>query len=130
MSKQRILIIDDNPMIAKMVGAWLEKTGLYATRQENRPLLALSTARRFKPDLVLIDVDMPEMDGNRVAYALRRDPNLEETPILFLTALPAKQEAEKGGRRGAKSIPKPISPAELIDHVAEALAHPHEAVCG
>jgi len=129
MNKQRILIVDDNPMIAKMVGAWLERTGVYETRRECKPLLAVSAARRFKPDLVLLDVDMPEMDGSEVAEAFRHDRLLEDTRILFLTALVAKHEAERGSSGKTKFIPKPISPAQLIDHVAHALAEPHEAVC-
>src|SRR5271155_784594 len=69
MNKHRILIVDDNAMIAKMMGVWLEKTGVYETLQESKPLLGVSAARRFKPDLVLLDVDMPEMDGPKVAAA-------------------------------------------------------------
>jgi len=129
MNKQRILIVDDNAMIAKMMGVWLERTGNYETLQENKPLLGVSAARRFKPDLVLLDVDMPGMTGPKVADAIRHDPFLEYTPILFLTPLAGKAEAGRLGYKGPKFIPKPVSPAELIDHVAKALAESHEEAC-
>jgi len=116
------LIVDDNPMIAKMVRVWLERTGFYKTREQTDPLHALETARHFKPDLVLLDVDMPGMDGGKVGDAIRRDPELGGTPILFLTAFIARAESLAGGR---KFIPKPVSPAELIESVEEALAVCH-----
>jgi two-component system cell cycle response regulator DivK len=129
MNKRRILIVDDNAMIAKMMGVWLERTGMYETLQENKPLLGVSAARRFKPDLILLDVDMPEMAGPKVADALRHDPFLEHMPILFLTPLARKTEGGRLGYKGPAFIPKPVSPAELIDHVAKALAEPREADC-
>src|SRR5947209_1406035 len=84
--KKRILIIDDEASFARMVKLNLEKTGAFEVRAESKAGYALATAREFKPDLILLDVIMPAMDGGDVANQIKRDRNLKGTPIIFLTA--------------------------------------------
>ena len=62
-----------------------EETGAYEVRQENTGADGLATAREFKPDLILLDVTMPDMNGGDVALQIEADRNLKNTPIVFLT---------------------------------------------
>src|SRR6266498_4689477 len=92
-AKKRILIIDDEASFARIVKLNLEKTGTFEVRVENKAAYAVPAAREFKPDLILLDVIMPSMDGGDVANQIKRDRNLKGTPIIFLTATVSKREA-------------------------------------
>src|SRR2546430_17585041 len=97
MEKKRILIIDDEASFTRMVKLNLEKTGAFEVREENKATYALATAREFKPDVILLDVIMPTMDGGDVAAQIRNDRHLKGTPIIFLTATVSQREAGDGG---------------------------------
>ncbi len=114
--KKRILIIDDEAGFARMVKLNLEKTGAFEVRVENKATCAVPAAREFKPDLILLDVIMPTMDGGDVANQIKRDRNLKETPIIFLTATVSKREAGDVGLNsgGELFLAKPISVEALI----------------
>src|SRR5436309_11592625 len=121
--RKRILIIDDEASFARMVKLNLEKTGAFEVRVESKPAYALPTARDFKPDLILLDVIMPTMDGGDVANQIKRDRNLKDTPIIFLTATVSQREAGDVGFNsgGELFLAKPISVEGLIacinDHI-------------
>jgi two-component system alkaline phosphatase synthesis response regulator PhoP len=93
MSKPRILIVDDDKNISRLMGILLEKTGRYTIQTENRSLSAHQVAREFHPDLCIFDVDMPGKDGGTLAREMRADPQFSQTPIIFLTSLVSPQEA-------------------------------------
>jgi CheY-like chemotaxis protein len=76
MSKPRILIVDDDKNISKLMAILLEKTGRYQVRTENKSMAAYAVAQEFCPDLCLFDVDMPGKDGGTLARELRADPAL------------------------------------------------------
>ena len=82
---------------------------------------ALATAREFKPDLILLDVIMPSIDGGDVAAQLRADRNLKATPIVFLTATVSKREAGEGtlNSGGDLFLAKPVSVDTLINCLNE-----------
>lgn len=124
MTKPRILVVDDEPNISGLVRFFLEKTQRFEVRVENRSALALSAARRFRPDMIVLDVDMPGKDGGDVAREIEADPVLRGLPVLFFTALVSPAEA--GGReivRGGMSfLAKPLNPKVLIDTVDRMLA--------
>jgi two-component system OmpR family response regulator len=84
MDKTRILIVDDDIGLSRLVGLALEKTRLYEVKVENRSRQALRCAQEFRPHLVLLDVDMPGMDGGAVAAQLRSDLSLNDLHIIFL----------------------------------------------
>lgn len=121
--KKKILIIDDEVSFARMVKLNLEKTGGFDVRTENRATNAVNSAREFRPDLILLDVIMPGMDGGDVANKIKRDNNLKGTPIVFLTATVSKHEAGEVGLNsgGELFLAKPVSVEALIqcinDHV-------------
>src|SRR5712691_3253920 len=104
--KKRILLVDDEATITRTLKLYLEGTGAYEVRAENRGSAALEAARTFKPDLILLDVAMPDMDGGDVAAQIRGDEALKDSPIVFLTALVKKQEVVATGVSLGASSPR------------------------
>src|SRR5438132_8569108 len=98
--KKRILIVDDEAGFTRLLKLTLERTGEYTVQEENDGTKAHETARRFRPDLILLDIVMPKIDGGDVASQLRADPMMKRTPIVFLTAIVSKQETQSGGLIG------------------------------
>jgi CheY-like chemotaxis protein len=120
--KPRILIIDDNRDFTHSGKLALERTGRYSVWEENEPARAHQTAQRVKPDLILLDIVMPETDGGEVAARIESDPTLHRTPVVFLTALVTKAETEAGLRiEGHPFLAKPISLGELTKGIEENL---------
>ena len=122
--KRRILIVDDDPDSTHLVKILLEKTGNYVVLEENDADQAHQSARNFKPDVILLDIMMPETDGGEVAAQIEADPELQRTPIIFLTALVTEPETKAGLRiEGHRSLAKPINIPQLIDQIEESLRH-------
>ncbi len=121
---KKILAIDDEPSVTRLVKLNLERTGAYEVATVNDPALALSTAREFKPDLVLLDIMMPELDGGDIASEIESDRELKGVPIIFLTAIVTKEEAGPEGlrNRGRRFLAKPIALEELVRCIEETLA--------
>src|SRR6187399_2504919 len=88
-TKTRVLVIDDESGFTTMLRLAMSD---YEVRAENHPERALQTAREFKPDLILLDVIMPGVDGGDVAAQLRASPEFRSTPIVFLTAIVSEKE--------------------------------------
>ena len=120
--KPRILIVDNSSRFARSARLFLDRSGKYVACAVIDPRRALETARSFKPDLVLVDLIMPEEDGPEVAAQIGADWTLHGVPIIFLTSLITAEEA-KDGRRvyGHRILPKPTSSSELIKVVEENL---------
>ncbi|HWE01982.1 MAG TPA: response regulator [Tepidisphaeraceae bacterium] len=99
----------------------LNQTGFYETREENSALRTVPAAREFKPDVVLLDVMMPDADGGDIAGDLKADDATAHIPIIFLTALVGNEETSLGGllSGGHRFLPKPVSLAELTQCIAE-----------
>ena len=121
-SKSRVLIVDDNSRFARSAQLFLEQTGNYFACALNDPRRALETARSFKPDLVLVDLIMPQADGLEVATQLEADWALHEVPIVFVTALISPEEARAGRRiDGHRIVAKPVRSSDLLRIVEENL---------
>lgn len=121
-SARRILIVDNDKNTTHLVKILLEKTGRYLVFEENQPARAHQTARNFRPDLVFLDVVMPDRDGAEIAAQIRTDPELQNTPIIFLTALVTRAEANAGLHiDGHPFLAKPINIQELIKTIEEHL---------
>jgi len=113
--KPCILIVDDNRDFTYSAKLALERTGRYSVWEENEPARAHQTAQLVKPDLILLDIVMPETDGGEVAARIESDPTLHRTPIIFLTALVTKAETRSGLQiQGHPFLAKPISIPELV----------------
>jgi len=113
----KILIIDDEPEITEIVETFLTEAG-YQVAVENSPLKAVSKAKKFKPDVVLLDIMMPGSDGYAVCRELRQDPDFAETPIIFLTGKDREDDQGKSFQSGGDMyIKKPFSCERLLEIV-------------
>ena len=84
--RTRILIVDDEPETTRLLRLMLERKRPYDVRVENDSKRALDATRDFRPDLILLDIIMPDLDGGDVAALIRGEPALRELPIIFLSA--------------------------------------------
>ena len=113
--KRRILLVDDEADFTRFARAHLELTGRYEVRMENTATQALAAAREFRPDLIVLDFLMPGMDGGAVAAQVRADPQLQGTPILFLTAAVTTREVDDWVNKiDGPCLAKPVTAEDLI----------------
>ena len=121
MRSKRIFVVDDEPGITRNLKLNLESSGDYDVFAENHATNALAAARIFRPDLILLDVMMPDMDGGEVAARLRADPLFRDTPIVFLTAIVSNEETDGHEMvSGAETfLAKPVDIGELKKTVEE-----------
>ena len=125
--KRRILIVDDDANSTHLVKILLERSGPYLVLEENDPTKADQTAHSFKPDVILLDIVMPKIDGGELATQIEADRELRDTPIIFLTALVTHGEAKSGLHiQGHPFVAKPISIPELIEAIEKHLPAPAE----
>jgi signal transduction histidine kinase/DNA-binding response OmpR family regulator len=117
----RVLIVDDDPSIRLICREVLELGG-YQVRDAGSATAALSEARRFRPDMIVLDVLMPGIDGYRTAEMIRADPAIGMAPIMFLSARGDTADKVRAFRSGAEDyMVKPFDAAELLARVAKAL---------
>ena len=123
MGKTKILVVDDEERLTKMVKLNLEQTGDYEIRTESLATNALNAAREFKPDLIILDIMMPDISGDVIAQQLLDDEELKYIKIIFLTALVTKSEIKAKGSEiaGRTFIAKPVKIDELITCIEEQL---------
>jgi DNA-binding response OmpR family regulator len=114
---KRVLIIDDEPNIVISLEFLLKRAGL-EVRVARDGEAGLSKLRELRPDLVVLDVMMPKLDGFEVLKALRADPAIADTRVLMLTAKTREAEQQRGLALGADAyMAKPFSTHELVDQV-------------
>lgn len=113
----RVLVIDDEPEITEIVETFLAESG-YQVSVENNPSEAVQRARAFKPDVILLDIMMPGVDGYDICQQLKGDPQFAETPIIFLTGKDRSDDMGRSFRSGGDMfIKKPFSCERLLEIV-------------
>jgi CheY-like chemotaxis protein len=114
--RKRIMVVDDEPSITRLLKLNLEQTGRYEVCGINNAALALSAAREFQPDLILLDVMMPHLSGDDLANQIHASPRLKDTPIIFLTALatPGEVSSHGGLIGGLPFLAKPVDLPEVM----------------
>ncbi|HTN16700.1 MAG TPA: response regulator transcription factor [Chitinophagaceae bacterium] len=118
---EKILIVDDEPDIIEFINYNLKSKG-YLTDSAANGVEAIRKARSFQPDLILLDMMMPEKDGLQTLRELRVMPDFEKTPVIFLTALRDEKSEITGLQTGADDyITKPIKPELLATRVSAVL---------
>lgn len=119
--KSKILVVDDEPEAVELVEFNLKGAG-YEVSTAGDGAEALNKARRIQPNLVILDVMMPEIDGMEVCKLLRRDPATSTIPIIMLTAKASEVDRVLGLELGADDyVVKPFSPRELVLRVKKIL---------
>jgi two-component system phosphate regulon response regulator PhoB len=120
--KQKILVVDDEPEAVELVEFNLKQSG-YAVTTAVDGAEALRKARSQSPDLIVLDVMLPEMDGFEICKTLRLEPATARVPILMLTAKAAEIDRVLGLELGADDyLTKPFSPRELLLRIKKILA--------
>ena len=124
-NNKRILVVDDEPDVTELVKYKLEQEG-YTCDIINDPLDFISKARTIKPDLILLDIMMPELNGLQLCKIIRSDPQMQSTPIIFLTARGEAEDRVKGLETGADDyVAKPFNTKELILRVGKVISRGH-----
>jgi two-component system, cell cycle response regulator DivK len=121
----KILLVEDNEQNRYLASFLLEKAG-YTVVHAHTGKEALNIAQRDRPDLVLMDIQMPEMDGYEAAQRLRSTPGLEQVPVVAVTSYAMVGDREKAMRLGFVGyIEKPISTETFVNDIGQYLSHPH-----
>jgi CheY-like chemotaxis protein len=123
MEKKKILVVDDEIDFTQILRANLESTDAYIVRVENLGSFTLKAAREFRPDLILLDIMMPDMQGSEVAVQLKQDAQCKDIPVIFLTALVTNKDNDKSCTHiaGHPFIGKPFETQNLIDCIEDNL---------
>jgi CheY-like chemotaxis protein len=119
MNKKRVLLVDDEATFTKLIQRHLEGTGKFEVRTESKATQVMTTAREFRPDVIVLDVIMPDQDGGEVAAELKTDPKLGRVPVIFLTAIVSKEHVQRQGEviGGQTFLAKPVSVPDLVRHI-------------
>jgi DNA-binding response OmpR family regulator len=115
---KKILIIDDTRSVTEFLKTYLERTGRFEVRTANAGRAGYEAAKAFWPDLIFLDVIMPDMTGSSVAEMIKSDADLRKTPIVFMTGIVTKEEVDaRGGMIGGYPyLAKPIlAMSEFLD---------------
>src|SRR5690349_7807512 len=127
--KPKILVVDDEPDALEVLGYKLREAG-FTPILATDGLKALAAVRAERPDLVVLDLMLPELDGLEVCKLMRRDPATAGIPVLMLTAKAAEMDRVVGLELGADDyVTKPYSPRELVLRIRKLLkrSRPEEA---
>jgi len=120
----KVLVIDDEAGFTKLLKMNLEKSGEFEVCIENNSMKALASARQFEPDVILLDVVMPGLDGGDVAAQFQGDIRLKSVPVIMLTALvsPGETNQDAVAHSGTLTVlPKPVKLEKLTTCLKQAM---------
>jgi len=122
--KKRILIVEDHTELRELIRLRFKDEG-YAVATATNGIDAVRKTRSLMPDLILLDVMLPELDGFMVCELLRRDSNTKKIPVIMVTGLEGQVPRCAGIESGATEfVTKPVTPADLISRVNHLLQDP------
>jgi CheY-like chemotaxis protein len=121
--RPKVLMIDDNKEICRLMKEYLEKTGKYEVAIFTDARMGVHYAQIEKPDVILLDLMMPDMDGTEAAEYLLDDEATRDIPIIFITAAIKRDEAEDrlGQVHGHPILAKPVTPGEVMNEIEKIL---------
>ena len=120
---KKVLIIDDSEVLRRITAFNLQKMG-YEIREAIDGVDGLEKIKNFQPDLVLLDIMMPRMDGFTVLKRMSEDPSMKEIPVIVLTAKGGEDDEKEALRLGAiKVLTKPFSPKQLVETVKQVIGN-------
>lgn len=119
--KRRVLIVDDDAEITHCLGQQLDATSGYETMGVTEALHVIPTVKAWRPDVVLLDLLMPKMNGSEIAARMGADPALQKIPLIFMTAAVTEEAAARAGIIGPhRFLTKPIQLHELLLNIEAA----------
>ena len=128
MMSKKVLIVEDNELNMKLFHDLLESQG-YRTLQTREGLQALALARQHRPDLILMDIQLPEISGLEVTKWLKDDEELSHIPVVAVTAFAMKGDEDRIRQGGCEAyISKPISVVHFLEVVRKHLGQPEAVV--
>ena len=120
--KPRILCIDDEPEVGHLIRSWFEGRGEFHVAVETNALNAIRRSRLFRPDLLVLDIKMPEHDGLAIAREIRCEPWLRHRPILFYTGvLNAQESSLHAGAGGPTQFIQKATPLREVEKIVRSL---------
>jgi DNA-binding response OmpR family regulator len=126
--RKKILIVEDNTELLKLLRLNLKRAG-YSVAGATNGVEALKKVRSAHPDLVILDLVLPEMDGFAVCEVLRKSAATEALPVIVLTGLTSEITRYAGMESGATEfVTKPVNPAHLVSRIEHWLSHPPRPV--
>lgn len=119
----KILLIEDDPFIREMYVSKIEQEKDFRVIEVEDGELALKKIKTEKPDLILLDIVLPKLDGFSVLKEIKQDQEIEEIPVIILSNLGHKNDVEKGFSLGAKEyiIKSHFTPSEVVDKIKKTL---------
>jgi DNA-binding response OmpR family regulator len=118
----KILVVDDEPEITQIIEAFLDNAG-YSVATENSSVMGVERAKDFKPDLVILDIMMPDMDGYEICDELKKSSDTADIPVIFLTGKDSRDDKGKSFQVGGDMfVKKPFSCERLLEIVNIVLA--------
>ena len=117
-TRRRVLVVEDNLDSVRSMAMLLRMMG-HEVEFAINGFAALDIARRFRPDVILLDIGLPDVRGDKIAHQLKYEPGLEKTRIIAITGLPLDEVRQRGLEAGCEAVyAKPLAPTVLEDLVA------------
>jgi CheY-like chemotaxis protein len=122
-SRRKILFVDDEEAFLRMVKLNLEGVGIFEVRTESRGSRVIDACHQFHPDMIFLDVVMPDIDGGELLEMLKADKELSHIPVVFLTAIVTESEIGTAGGHihGRDFLAKPVTTKKLVDCIRTTL---------
>lgn len=117
---KKILVVDDDPTVVSLIKTKLERDSKYAVIEAHNGKDALDLAEKQQPDVVLCDIDMPNMDGGAVAHALEKNKATSDIPVIFLSAIVTPDDVKRGVKAGGGKWPM-LSKASPLNDLIDAI---------
>lgn len=129
MERKKILIIDDNNEICELIKEYLETIDDFEVKTETNSSLALAAIHAFKPDMIFLDIVMPETEGPEISRKLSWDNDTKDIPVIFLSGIVTDHDIKKrdGYLEGRPCLAKPITLKKLLACIQRHLLNPIEA---
>ena len=122
-NKKKVFIVDDEPNVRRLSYKILSKKFDVIEAEDGKQ--AIEIANTQKPDVILMDMMMPKMDGLTACHAIKKDPATKSIPIIMVTAIGFELNIKLSQQMGATGyVTKPFSPQDLLDKIAQVLATP------
>jgi excisionase family DNA binding protein len=120
--KRKILVVDDDPEIVELIVDVLTRDGRFDVKTASSGYEAGIATQRFRPDLILLDYMLPDVNGNVVCQTIRRNPEFESIKIIIVSGVVKQDEIDQLLKSGAEGfIKKPFNITELVDKITAAL---------
>lgn len=124
---KRVLFVEDDPDLVALARRWLERDGYQVEHAASGPAALEALSKPELPDIVLLDVMLPKVDGFEVLRAIRADARTRELPVVMVTSFTRDRDAARGRELGATDyILKPIMELDFLERVSKALKQPRK----